>query len=184
MARTSAMAGGVDGVGIDRRAQRRQFALGGRHQHLGGKGGIVLRAGQHRPSRRYSRGRRWPATSSMISAASFWPASQRLKASLSLPIRMARSRRVLWVCEDGGRGKAAAQRQQRRFGHIDEDETLLGLGQFQHPGLGPGFILAFQGQRQGVSALAHQARCAPECAWAFCWAGRAWARRLCDRSSV
>ena len=50
-------AGGMDGVRIGRHAQRRDFAFRGRHQHLCGKGRIVMGLGEHGLQRLLGRGK-------------------------------------------------------------------------------------------------------------------------------
>ncbi len=106
-------AGGVNGVGIDRGAPRRLFAFGGRHQHLGGEGGIIFRLAQHLAdggdiigaAALRAGGRDIQHDLGRQRLAGF----QRLNGSLSQPISTARSLRLCVVLKMAGAEKALAQ---------------------------------------------------------------------------
>ena len=86
-----------------------------------------------------------------------WPASQRLKASLSCISSTRRSASAQRVVELHRRREAAQQRRHRLFVDVDEREAVAHVRQHQHARRAAGHRLALQPQRQR-GAVARQQR--------------------------
>ncbi len=136
----------VDGVGIGRRHRHRQLAFAWRHQKQRREGVIFVRAGDGLANGVHI-GRVGAAAGFRHVLQHF--GCERLAGFPTVEgIVVARHERgagfaVERRLEVHGCGEPAAQRQQRRFGDIGEDECFFGFCEFQHAFIRTHGVLAF-----------------------------------------